>query len=224
MKRALVIDPDPMEQHRVSQILVNLWPQIDLTTATGIRDGHARLGRYMPGLLVTDFYLPDGSGLELIEQTLTLYPEAARVLITRHDDDAHVLAALRHGIDGYILKDQSDAGIKRLLAGIGKGEPGLSPEIMRQILRRFHRRAPRDGINDGSLRASVETVGLTRREVEVLKLLSQGWDRHRVGEALAIRPSTVAGHIKAIYLKINVSTRAEATLAAVKMGLVNLES
>ncbi|MEX0430323.1 response regulator [Spiribacter insolitus] len=224
MRRALVIDPDPTEQHRVSQILFNLWPQIDLATAMGLKDGHARLGQYMPGLLVTDFYLPDGSGLELIEQTLALYPEAARVLITRHDDDAHIRAALRHGIDGYILKDQGDAGIKRLLAGIAKGEPGLSPEITRQILRQFQRAETQDGAGDGVWQSTVETAGLTRREVEVLKLLSQGWDRHRVGEALAIRPSTVAGHIKAIYLKLNVSTRAEATLAAVKMGLINLET
>ena len=224
MKRALIIDPDPTEQHRVSQILFNLWPQIDLTTAMGLKDGYSRLGQYMPGLLVTDFYLPDGSGLELLEQTLTLYPESARVLITRHDDDAHLLAASKHGIDGYILKDQSDGGIKRLLAGIAKGEPGLSPEITRQILRQFQPRPDMDGSEEAVRDANAEDAGLTRRETEVLKLLSRGWDRHRVGQALAIRPSTVAGHIKAIYLKLNVSTRAEATLAAVKMGLVNLDA
>lgn len=224
MKRALIIDPDPAEQHRVSQILFNLWPQIDLATATGLRDGYAHLGQFMPGLLVTDFYLPDGSGLELLEQTLTLYPDAIRVLITRHDDNAHVLAALKHGFDGYILKDQSDGGIKRLLTGVAKGEPGLSPEITRQILRHFRCRPGADGGDGEARHASAESMGLTPREAEVLKLLSRGWDRHQVGEALAIRPSTVAGHIKSIYLKLNVSTRAEATLAAVKMGLVNLES
>lgn len=223
MKRALVIDPDGGEQRRIGAILCHLWPRIDLVCAPGIRAAYGHLGRSMPGLLVTDFYLPDGSGLELIEQMRMLYPESPRVLLTRHDDPPHLNAALRHGVDGYILKDQGDDGITRLFAGIGKGEPGLSPEITRQILRRFEDSPPETGDAPDTATIDAPPAGLTQREIEVLSLLSMGRDRHRVAEALTIRPSTVAGHIKSIYLKLNVSTRAEATLAAVKLGLVDLD-
>lgn len=223
MKRALVIDPDGDEQQRVQDILCSLWPEIDLIAVSDIKSAHGQLGRSMPGLLITDFYLPDGSGLELIEQMRMLYPDSPRVLLTRHDDEAHLRAALRQGIDGYILKDQGNDGIQALFAAIGKGDPGLSPEITRLALRQFEAPLTEPGSGTGSEPADREAAGLTQREIEVLALLSQGLDRHRVGEALVIRPSTVAGHIKSIYLKLNVSTRAEATLAAVKLGLVDLE-
>lgn len=223
MKRALVIDPDGDEQQRIRHILCRLWPEIDLICVSDIKSAHGQLGRSMPGLLITDFYLPDGSGLELIEQMRMLYPDSPRVLLTRHDDEAHLRAALRQGIDGYILKDQGNDGIQALIAAIGKGDPGLSPEITRLALRQFEEPLVEPGSGTDSHPADTEAAGLTQREIEVLALLSQGLDRHRVGEALVIRPSTVAGHIKSIYLKLNVSTRAEATLAAVKLGLVDLE-
>lgn len=223
MKRALIIDPDGSEQRRISHILYTLWPQIDLVSTSGIKAAYRHFGRSMPGLLITDFYLPDGSGLELIEQMRMLYPDSPRVLLTRHDDDPHLLAALRQGVSGYILKDQGSEGVAALIAAIGKGEPGLSPEITRRMMQQFeHPPVDPDG-GHPSMPSSAESAGLTQREIEVLSLLSQGWDRHRVGDALVIRPSTVAGHIKSIYLKLNVSTRAEAALAAVKLGLVDLE-
>lgn len=223
MNRALIIDPDPSEQRRLIQIITSIWPAVTAGAAATLKDGYAKLSQMMPGLLVTDFYLPDGSGLELLEHARRLHPEAPCVLLTRHDDTPHVLAALKRGVDGYILKDQSDGGIKTLIRGIGKGEPGLSPEVTRQILRQFEART--DPLADGQAgsTAKAEAIGLTQREIEVLSLLSLGRDRHQVGETLNIRPSTVAGHIKSIYLKLDVSTRAEATLAAVKLGLVPLE-
>ena len=223
MKRALVIDPDFNEQHRLLQILHRIWPAIDAYAGGSLREGYGKMTKSMPGLLIVDFYLPDGSGLELIENARRLHPEAPRLILTRHDDNAHIVAALKRGVDGYILKDQSDNGIATLLGGLAKGEPALSPEITRQIMRQFE--AGNDPIladhADGISRA--EAAGLTRREIEVLTLLSQGRDRHQVGQTLDIKASTVAGHIKSIYLKLHVSTRAEATLEAVRMGLVPLE-
>jgi len=177
----------------------------------------------MPGMLITDFDLPDGSGLELLEQARRLHPKTPCVLLTRHKDTPHILAALKRGVDGYILKGQSDGSIRTLFRGIGKGEPGLSPEITRQVLQQFVARVDPDGEHHPVTLAKAEAIGLTRREIEVLALLSVGRDRYQVGETLNIRPSTVAGHIKSIYLKLDVSTRAEATLAAVRLGLVPLE-
>jgi len=222
VKRALVVDADTSEQHRLSQVIVSIWPQIDLAIARCLDDAYSLLSQSMPGMLITDFYLEDGSGLEVIDQVRRLHPDSQRVLMTRHDDDDHICAALKQGIDGYILKDQSDAGVKTLLRSIAKGEPGLSPEITRRILYQFeHHNFERE---DDQLPTidKARDVGLTEREIEVLALLSQGKDRHQVGELLSIRPSTVAGHVKAIYLKLDVSTRAEATLAAVKLGVVDL--
>ncbi len=224
MDRALVIDPDFSEQNRLLDIINGYWPTAEASAATSLADGYGQIGRCMPGLLITDFYLPDGSGLELIEYARRLYPESLRVIVTRHDDSAHIVAALKRGIDGYILKDQADDGIGTLLGALRNGQPALSPEITRQIMRQFETGSERMISEEVAALQQARAAGLTQREIEVLALLSQGADRHQVGKTLNIRPSTVAGHIKSIYLKLNVSTRAEATLAAVKLGLVPLGS
>ncbi|MEX0451632.1 response regulator transcription factor [Spiribacter sp. 218] len=225
MKRALIVDPDPSEQRRLGRILVGLYPQLDVDVADCLKVAYGMIRRMMPGMLITDLYLPDGSGLELLAHIRTHHPTAPRVIITRHDDEPHLLAALRHGLDGYILKDHGDKGIRSLFERIGRGEPALSPEVMRQILRRLEgdaqtRMQPATSDNGVFNRTA---NNLTRRETDVLALLCKGYDRHQVAETLDIKPSTVAGHIKSIYLKLDVSTRAEATLAAVRMGLVNLD-
>ncbi len=223
MKRALIIDPDVSTQHRFAHMLSRLWPQVVVDAAHSLTEAYSKLSRAMPGLLIADFYLPDGSGLEFIDQARHQHPNSPRVIVTRHADSAHIMAGITHGVDGYILKDQPDIGIERLLTCIAKGEPGLSPEIVRLLLQCCQRSYYQHHDADGRRARSLEQIGLTERETQVLALLSRGYDRHQVGESLMIRPSTVAGHIKAIYLKLNVSTRAEATLAAVKLGLVDLD-
>ena len=224
MKSALVVDADPVDQHRVSQILYSLWPQIDLALSAGVDDGHTHLAGRMPDLLITDFYLPDGSGLTLVEQTLQRYPQVPRVLVTRHDDNAHLFTALQYGVDGYLLKAQSDDDLRQRFAAIDRGEPSLAPDITRQILREFRRQPALLPDTGQPVAANIAAADLSQREAEVLRLLTHGWDRHQVAEALAIQPSTVAGHVKTIYLKLNISTRAEAALAAVRLGLVELEA
>ncbi len=223
MKSALVVEPDLSEQHRITQVLHSLWPDIQSGFARSVEEAHALLDNFMPGLLITEFHLPDGCGLELLEKARSCYPDSHRIIFTQHDDDTHILAAIRRGIDGYILKDHGDSTISRLIAGVAQGHPGISPEVMRQVLRQFERQHHRSTETAGKNREMAEAIGLTPREIEVLSLLSQGSDRHQVSNALDIKASTVAGHIKSIYLKLNVSTRAEATLAAVRLGLVGID-
>ncbi len=222
MERMLIVDPDPIEQHRIAQIVQSLWPQMAIDVARSLKQGFASLTNHIPNLLISELHLPDGSGLEILTRVKHRHPQSQRVIFTRYDGDSHVFAALTHGLDGYLLKDEGDAALVRMLEGIAHGRPSLSSAILRQVIRYFENRdlGSRPGIADDYVLA--ESIGLTPREIDVLRLLSRGHDRHQVATALDIKPSTVAGHIKAIYLKLNVSTRAEATLAAVKLGLVEV--
>ena len=223
MERLLIVDPDPSEQHRVSQIVQTLWPDITIKVARTLRDGLQELANLLPNLIVCELHLPDGEGLEILEQVQHRHPQSHRVVFTHLDGDSHVFSALSRGVDGYLLKEEGDAGIRRMLEMIGRGESALSATILRQVMRYFeNRNLDTPSASEGE-EALAESIGLTPREIEVLRLLSWGYDRHQVASALYIKPSTVAGHIKAIYLKLNVSTRAEATLAAVKLGLVEVQ-
>ena len=223
MRHALIVDADPIARNRLLNALISLRPSLIVCAEATLADARKRIKQRMPGILITDFYLSDGSGLQLLEQVRGLQPKAPRLIFSNNSDEDHVMQAFKVGIDGFLLKKENDQNLRQLLRSTLRGEPALSPEIARLMITQLK-------LNQAQCRlTSSATVhlkdpyecGLTQREIEVLALLAKGMDRHQVGEALAIRASTVAGHVKSIYLKLNVRTRAEATLAAVNMGLVH---
>lgn len=156
-----------------------------------------------------DINLPDGSGIELVREMTSRSPGTFCVMATIYDDDAHLFPALQAGARGYLLKGQPREKLLAQLCGIVKGEPPLSPSIAARIMQHFQV----DQLQPHEQR-------LTERECEVLTLTATGLTRNEVGQSLGISSNTVAGHLKNIYRKLNITTQAEATLAAVSRGLV----
>jgi DNA-binding NarL/FixJ family response regulator len=137
------------------------------------------------------------------------------VVATIFDDDAHLFPALRAGAQGYLLKDQPPEQLVKQLRGISEGHPPLSPSIARRLLEHFHVAQ--------QLPASVfdaECLQLSPREREVLVHLARGISIADIGVEMAISRHTVSDHVKNIYRKLNISSRAEAALQAKNMGLV----
>lgn len=223
MHRALIVDPDPIARNRLLNALISLRPSLIVCAEGTLADARKRIKQWLPGLLITDFYLSDGSGLQLLEQVRGLHPKSPRLVFSNNSDEDHVVHAFKVGVDGYVLKKESEQSLRQLLRSVFRGEPALSPEISRLMITQFKQHHAATPTQTSSVYVKgLKQAGLTQREIEVLALLARGLDRHQVGEALAIRGSTVAGHVKSIYLKLDVRTRAEATLAAVNMGLVPL--
>jgi DNA-binding NarL/FixJ family response regulator len=131
------------------------------------------------------------------------------IVTTVYADDDHLFSALRAGAQGYLLKDQSRERLTEQLRGILHGEPPLSPSIARRLMRTFT--APAQHREDS---------GLTAREIEVLTLIANGHTLKDVGKALGISRFTVGDHVKMIYRKLNVASRAEAALQAARLGIV----
>lgn len=223
MRRALIVDADPIARNRMLNALISLRPSLIVCAESTLLNARRRIKQWVPHIMITDFYLKDGSGLQLLEQVRGLAPRAPRLIFSHNSDQDHVSQAFRVGVDGYILKTETDQSLRQLLRSFIRGDPALSAEIARLMISLFK---ATDGITNGHAAPvsvkSAKQAGLTQREAEVLRLLARGFDRHQVGESLAIRASTVAGHIKSIYLKLNVTSRAQATLAAVNMGLVQV--
>jgi DNA-binding NarL/FixJ family response regulator len=198
-------------------------------------------------LVLVDLELPDGSGLELLEE-LRQYP-ATKIVTTLYSDDEHLFPALQAGADGYLLKEDRFELLVEELQKIVRGEPPLSPAIARRLLGHFrgqtrtgmNRRIGDEG-NGYSMRASdlgglnatnlavaplpveieppLDLPALTPREVEVLTFLSKGFTIKEIAALMTIKWFTVNDHIKSIYRKLNVSSRAEAAVLASKQGLV----
>jgi DNA-binding NarL/FixJ family response regulator len=176
-----------------------------------------------PACLI-DLELPDGNGLELLRE-LESYP-ATKVVTTLYSDDDHLFPALQAGADGYLLKEDRFEMLVQELQRIVRGQPPLSPAIARRLLGHF-----RDAARVGSPAVSLATTAapeepwadcerLTPRETEVLTYLSKGFTIKEIAGLMGIKWFTVNDHIKAVYRKLNVSSRAEAAVLATKHGLV----
>ena len=165
-------------------------------------------------LALVDLTLGDGSGLEVIAQLAQRQPDCAVVVASIHDGDEHLFQALQAGAQGYLLKDHPNEWLALQLRGIAQGQPPLSPAIARRLLRHFQVPAAAQ---------TPETSGaccLSAREREVLGLLAQGVRTADIGTTLGISRHTVGDHVKYIYRKLNISSRAEAALQARQLGLI----
>lgn len=176
-------------------------------------------------LVLLDLELPDGSGLELLRE-LRGYP-ATRIVTTLYSDDEHLFPALQYGADGYLLKEDRFEVLVEELQKIVRGQPPLSPAIARRLLHHFRTgeghpapgTAP-SATNGAPTHVEPDHEHLTPRESEVLTYLSKGFTIKEIASLMGIKWFTVNDHIKSIYRKLNVSSRAEAAVLATKQGLV----
>ena len=185
-------------------------------------------------LILADLELPDGNGLELLKE-LVHYP-ATKIVTTLYSDDDHLFPALQCGADGYLLKEDRFEVLVEELQRIVRGQPPLSPAIARRLLTHFRQdREGETGAPDGGFaplsglstsrpvpldRPAADHERLTPRESEVLTYLSKGFTIKEIAGLMGIKWFTVNDHIKSIYKKLNVSSRAEAAVLASKQGLV----
>lgn len=209
MQHVLVIEDHVETRQWLVAIVREAFSDPVVEEAGTLEQAYACLQSFIPSVMLVDLSLPDGSGIDLLAYARHHLVETYLVVTTIYDDDHHLFSALKAGASGYLLKDQPRHTLMEALSGIMTGKPPLTPAIARRILRHFQQ------VED-------KTAGnpLSEREKEVLVLLAKGMGRSDIAELLDVSAHTAAGHTKAIYRKLNVSGRVEATLEAVKMGLV----
>ncbi|ESQ86975.1 hisitidine kinase [Asticcacaulis sp. AC460] len=211
----LVIEDQPANQARMTRALTAAFEGLEVDCTASLKAARLWLNELTAGrlarftLAIVDLGLPDGSGIELIEEITARYPAVTCVVSSMYDDDGHLFDALSAGARGYLVKHQEPEMIVHYLRRIGQGEPPLSPSIALRLM---------DHFRNQTLKAPQE-VALTGRETETLALLARGLTVAEAARHLGLTHSTVAGYVKIIYQKLNISTRAEATLHAVKRGL-----
>jgi len=160
-------------------------------------------------LALIDLNLPDGNGVDIIRLINKKSPQTYCVVATIFDDDDYLFPALEAGAQGYVLKEQTSNEFIHSLQGIIKGEPPISPVIARKMIQHFHATPEQN-----------DKPELSKREKEILSSIAKGLSRNEAAEILGITSNTVASHLKSIYGKLNVSNRAQATLEALRLGLV----
>ncbi len=233
--KVLILEDNPVARSFLCRVVRESFSDVgdivevsDLEAARGLL-GHAAGGKAAPRgdafqLIMVDLELPDGSGLELLTE-LSQYP-ATRIVTTLYSDDEHLFPALQCGADGYLLKEDRFEVLVEELQKIVRGQPPLSPAVARRLLTHFRSSDAAPGASVPPQAPAAPPVAaldherLTPRESEVLTYLSKGFTIKEIAALMGIKWFTVNDHIKSIYRKLNVSSRAEAAVLASKQGLV----
>lgn len=210
--KAVVVDDFIDAAHWLETALRLSFPGVEVTIADTLSKGRSAVRTVRPDLIVVDLGLPDGSGVDLIAEVREKLPNTPAIVATVYDDDRHIFPALRAGACGYLLKEESQENLVRQLQALVRGELPLSPSVARSVMEYFTASRPQgERLED-----------LTPREREILAALASGDTLAQVAEHFNVSRNTVATHVKRVYDKLNVSTRAEATIIAVRLGIINL--
>ncbi|MEH6726422.1 MAG: response regulator transcription factor [Hyphomicrobiales bacterium] len=209
MKQVLIVEDVSETRNWLGDVARAAFPECTTIMADSLRAGRAAVDRFVFDLALIDLGLPDGNGLDLLSYIRQSGAPTLGVVTTVMADDANIVAALSRGASGYLLKEQPAERIVLQLTQLAEGVPALSPSIARRIMKHFRLTGP----------VSEETSTLTAREREVLALISRGLRNLDVAETLGLSESTIASHLKSIYRKLGISSRAEASWHATRMGL-----
>jgi len=204
----LILEDQPSSMDWLIETARSVFPTATQQLAYSCAEGLAACSQPVD-LALLDIALPDGSGLDVLLSLQQRQPQAACVMTTIFDDDTHLFRALQLGARGYVLKDQSREQLGTMLRAMLDDQPPLSPAIARRLLAQFQ----------SPPAVATPDDGLTDREREVLQLVSKGYSVPQAAKALEISPNTAHTHIKAVYRKLHVASRAEAVLAARRLGL-----
>lgn len=160
-----------------------------------------------PDVLLIDLDLPDGNGLEIITLVQDEGFDTAMMVISVFGDEWHILKAIAAGASGYLLKDDESIQIGTAITDLAAGGAPISPSIARHLMKHFR---PEQALLEK----------LTQREQQVLQKVAKGYTSQEIAEIEGLSYHTVATHVKNIYRKLSVNSRAEAVFEALKMNLI----
>ncbi len=170
------------------------------------------LDNVVPHVLLLDINMPNMSGLEVLKKIKEKNIDVKIIILTVHNEVEYLLKAVEIGIDGYMLKDSSSTELKKAIFSVIDGESYIETSLIPLLNSKM---IERDIDKD-----KIEL--LTRRELEVLKLIAIGLCNKEVGEKLNISERTVKNHISSIFKKVDVADRTQAAVFAIRNRLVDI--
>jgi len=213
MIRVAIVEDDPTMRNLLSDTIGECEDMLVTDTAdnAAMASGMINAGGY--DVLLCDLGLPDGSGIDLIRQEALTGRDTDILVITIFANQDKVLGAVEAGARGYLLKDERIEDCIEAIRKIRQGGSPISPIIARKLLQRI---SPSTSADPLPLAAP-----LSEREREVLNLLARGFSNAECASILTISTNTIGTHVKNIYRKLEVNSRAEALFEASSQGLLS---
>jgi NarL family two-component system response regulator LiaR len=210
--RVLIVDDHAIVRKGLCALLAT-EPSIDVVgEACDGREAIDQAQRLQPDVILMDLVMPGVDGLDATRHIAARQPETRILVLTSFAGDDKVFPAIRAGALGYLLKDSGPDDLVLAIQQVCQGESSIHPSIARKLLRELTRPQERGPQADV----------LTERETEVLKLVAQGQSNREISDQLTISEATVRTHVSNILSKLNLCSRTQAALYALREGLASL--
>lgn len=180
-------------------------------------DGVKKAREFSPDVILMDIGLPNMDGIEATQRIKEFLPDVKVLIFTSRNGDKDVFESFKAGADGYIMKgaspEQTITAIKSVYEGVGWIDPGIAKIVFSNLQRPT---LPTPPVASGSK----NSYGLTERELDVLALMVEGLSNPQIADKLVITRATAKAHVHSILQKLCAATRTQATVTAMKEGLV----
>jgi len=200
--RVLIADDHPLVRRGLAAI-INMEEDAAVVGEAGDGEEAVMLWRRLrPDVTLMDLRMPKLDGVQAIKRIRAEDPAAGIIVVTTFDHDEDIYAGLRAGAKAYVLKDVQPEELFGCIRAVHAGQAYLQPKVAAKLAQR------------------VQEEPLTEREEQILQLLAEGRSNRAIGQALFITESTVKSHMKSLFIKLDVTSRAEAIALAARRGLV----
>ncbi len=167
---------------------------------------------HKPDVVLMDIDMPEINGIEGVKMIKAVSPDTQIIMLTVFDDDEKIFESIKAGADGYLLKKSISVELINAIYNASVGGSSISPGVATKVLNAFR------------LKTSMqkrETFSLSKREQEVLELLTKGYSYKKIAADLFVSTDTIGSHIKNIYSKLHVNSAPEAVAKALKYKIVD---
>jgi NarL family two-component system response regulator LiaR len=211
--RVLITDDHAIVRKGLTALLAT---ERDMKVVGEAQDGQEaveKAGSLKPDVVLMDLVMPRMDGIEATRKITEAHPEVKVLVLTSFAADDKVFPAVKAGALGYLLKDSSPEELVEAIHRVHRGEPSLEPDIARKVLQELSHPVKEKPASDP----------LTVRELEVLRLISQGLSNKEIASRIFIAEWTVRTHVSNILSKLHLASRTQAALYALRSGLASLD-
>jgi len=205
--RVLIVDDHPLFRRGLVQLLRTIPAFVLVREAASGAEGLALARELRPDLILLDLNMRDGDGLDMLRGLRTARSKARVVMVTVSDSGEDVVAALRGGAEGYLLKDMEPEAMLEALQAVAAGRVVIPPQLNHLLAA---------ALRGESRPQSAGAAGLTEQELRILEKIAAGLSNKQIGRELDIAEGTVKVHVKHILRKLELRSRVEAAVWAVE--------
>lgn len=195
--------------------LLNVRPEVHVVgeAIDGMEAVHLASTQY-PDVILMDLEMPTKDGITAIKEIREKQQESKILVLTSYTDDERVIAAIRAGANGYLLKTTTPDDLLQAIRRVHQGDSPLDPSITSTVVRQLNRPSTPQTTRPGQL---------TEREMDVIKLVAKGLTNQQIATELAVSERTVSTHVSRILTKLQLENRTQAALYALRTGLADLD-